>query len=149
MPAYMRSNFRKALPVNLIVPGKHMPETVFPVQSHKRHSVSVEEQKSAVSINKLLNPWRFSVLDYFSEALVDILCHRNLPRTGVCLGAFNVNCHASALKLMVDVQYLPVKVNILYSKTAELRNTKSCVEEYVHSLVILAVTVVIVSTISL
>ena len=130
--------------VNLIVAFDHMVEAVFPVHCNLRQTLLVQKQEATVAVNDFLHRWCFPVLQNSLEASVDILCHRNLPRTGVCLGAFNVNCHASALKLMVDVDDPVLHIQISDGQSTELGNSHSGVEQDENHLVVFAVNVIVV-----
>ncbi len=69
-----------------------------------------------------LNFWRIPVLDYFSEAFFDVRFHRKYSISAFSLRFLNVVSGTSMfLKLMVNSKSVISKINIAYSKTAELR----------------------------
>ena len=144
MTAYMGRDVGNLDSVNLIVAFDHMVEAVLPVYCNLGQPLLVQKQEATVAVNDFLHRWCFPVFQNSLEASVDILCHRNLPRTGVCLGAFNVNCHAGALKLMVDVDDPVLHIQIADGQSTELGNSHSGVEQDENHLVVFAVNVIVV-----
>lgn len=121
----------------------YVVEAVFPVHRHFRQSFFVQEQDVAIFIHNLLNRRCFTLLQDTLEASVHFLCHRNLAGTGIDLGAFNVNRHASALRLVVDVNDSVLHIRVSDDQSTDLGNSHSGVEQYENHLIVLAVDIVI------
>ena len=130
--------------VNLIVAFDHMVEAVLPVHRYLRQTFLVKEQEATVAINNLLHRRRLAVFQNALKASVHFLSHRNLTGTGIGFGAFNVNCHAGALKLMVDVDDPVLHIQIADGQSTELGNSHSGVEQDENHLVVFAVNVIVV-----
>ena len=70
--------------------------------------------------------------------------HRQLPGADMCLGLRDHKAHIRiTLKLMVDVDQVVFKVDVLDGQTAELRDAHPSVEQNVHDLIVFAVAVIV------
>jgi hypothetical protein len=111
---------------------------------HQRHPVIVQEKESAVAVHHLFDLRSFPFCKDRPKAIADIITHGKFACTRVRLGFFDHILHAARpLKLMVDVQDLVLQVNVLQGQSAEFRNPQTCVEQDVYSLIVLAVTIVV------
>ena len=140
----MRGDIRHLFPEDLVVPIHHVIEPVFPVHSHQRHAILVHKQESAVAVHHLFNLRSFPFLNDRTKTVADIIAHGEFAITRVGLGPLNHVLHiACPLNLMINVQDFVLQVNVLQRQTAELGNPQPSMEQDVHHLVILAVTIVI------
>ena len=105
--ANMRSDVWHLHPVNIVVPSDHVIEAVFPMHRHFRVAVLIREKESGISIHHPLAFRLFPILDDCLETLCCILCHWQLPCSGICFGGFNHQLHiGSPLELVVDINNL-------------------------------------------
>ena len=65
--AYMRSDVWNLHLINLVVPANHTVKSVFPMHSHQRHTVFIEEKESAVPRYHLFN----LILEIIQSVLTD------------------------------------------------------------------------------
>ena len=145
MPAHVRSDVRQLFPIDLVVAIHRMVESVLSVHRHFRHAILVQIQKPCVTANHLLYPRCFPVLQDRLKAAEYFLCHGELSCACICLGRLDHVLHfGGPLQLLVDVDDPLLHIEIVDGQSTELRDSHSCMEQYVECLVVSAVVVIVV-----
>ena len=135
MAADVRGDVRHLDPVDIIVALDHMVEPVLPVHRHFRQAVLVKKQKTAAAVDHALDPGGRPVLNDGAEALLDVCRHRELAGSGMGLGLLDHKAHVRiALKLMIDVDQVVLKVDVLDCQPAKLRDAHPGMEQDVYDL---------------
>lgn len=108
-----------------------------PYHSISWHILFIQEQENAVSIYHWFDFRLFTVCDNMLEALTDFIRHRYYPCAACRFGIFNHITHIPCpLKLMIDTDLLFLKINIRERQSAKFRNTKPCLAQHEHSVII-------------
>ena len=135
MAADVRRDVGHPHPVNVVVAVHHVVEAVLPVHGHQRQAILVQKQETAVPVDHALITRRRPVLDDGAEALLHILRHGQLPGAGMGLGLLDHKAHVRiALKLMIDVDQVVLKVDVLDCQPAKLRDAHPGMEQDVYDL---------------
>ena len=144
MPAHMRCNFRKLYSVDAVVLVADMLKVMFPVKADHRHIVFVQKQETGVSVDHRLFGRLFPIVHHSAETRHNLVAHRDEPLATLGLGILDDVLHIpGALQLMVYPDSLVLEIDVREGQSAELRHTKSGVEQNVDAIVVLAIMLVL------
>lgn len=103
---YMRRDLWKLRFINTVIFFDSVLKILLPVQCHQRHFVFIQKQESPVAIDNRLNLVFFTLLQNNFEAFINFRRHRDLPGSGISLGAFYSVFHIRpSHKLMVNINF--------------------------------------------
>ena len=137
VPADMRRDFRKLYFIDAVIFFNSVLKILLPVQCHQRHFVFIQKQESPVAIDNRLNLVFFTLLQNNFEAFINFRRHRNLPGSGIGLGAFYSVFHIGpSHKLMVNINFAFSQIDVFHSQSTEFRNTHAGMEQNIKCLII-------------
>lgn len=106
MPAHMGRDFGKLNLVSPIILFQCIMKIFFPVKRHFRLPVFVQKQKACFSAYKRFDFWFWPSGNDPGKAIVDLVSHRNITDTTLCLWIFDNLLHLRcALQLMINVDH--------------------------------------------
>ena len=127
-----------------IVPCDCVFEPMLPMHCDFGHTVLIFEKKATVAVYHYFRQVIGSALRNVLEHLIDIICHRQFSCACVGFGRFDkIPYIGSPLQLVIYVNDAVFHINIIYRKSAELRNSHSRMEKNIENFVVFAVHVII------
>ena len=144
VPTHMGCDLRQLHTVGLVVLGNHMLHVLLPMERHHRYLILVQAEETCIAVDHRLFPRLLPVLDDPAEARSHLVGHRDISHTLFRLRFLDHILHfACALKLMIHMDPVLVKLDVRHGKTAKLGNAKSRMEQNVEGIIILVVVFVL------
>lgn len=144
MSAHMRRDIGKLQLIDPIILLHHMVEVVLPVHGNHRLVILIPIEKSCLPVNNRFHFQVLSVIHDIPKSFHHFRRHWHISYTCRCLGRFEGGDHITvANRLTGNMDTLFLEVNITHSQTAELGNSKSCIEQNKESVIVLAEMIII------
>ena len=139
MSANMGRDLGELFLIDAVILLADMFKVFFPMQSYHRHSVLVQIKKAAFALNVRFYHRRWTAFKDPFETGVNIIGHGNFSRAVSRFRWLNHILHVPlALKLMVNVYHPILQINIRYRQPDKFRDTHSCFEEDINTVVVFA-----------
>lgn len=134
---YMRRNLWKLRFIDTVIFFDSVLKILLPVQCHQRHFVFIQKQESPVAIDNRLNLVFFTLLQNNFEAFINFRRHRDLPGSGISLGAFYSVFHIGpSHKLMVNINFAFLHIQIFYRQSAKFRNSHASMKQDIKRFIV-------------
>ena len=144
VPTHMGRDLGQLHTIGLVVLGNHMLHVLLPMERHHWHIVLVQTEEPCMAVDHRLFRWFLSVLDDPAEAHSHLVGNRDISHTLFRLRFLDHILHfACALKLMIHMDPVLVKLDVRHGKTAKLGNAETRVEQDIEGIVILTVVLVL------
>lgn len=138
MSAHMGRDFGKLNLVSPIILFQCIMKIFFPVKRHFRLPVFVQKQKTCFSAYKRFDFWFWPSGNDPGKAIVDLVSHRNITDTTLCLWIFDNLLHLRcALQLMINVDHAGTQIDIVECQAGKFGNAQAGFEQDAHAVVIL------------
>jgi len=130
MPANVGRDIGKRVLVNAVILHHNMFEVMLPVQSYSWLIVHIKKKKACAAVDHGFDTNLFAIFQNAFKAGIHFVRHWNGSFTAVRLWLVNIVGHfPRSLQLMVDCEPALFKIDIVHRKPAQLRDSKSRLEQ--------------------